>query len=165
MSFPPGPRRTRPVRPDGPTATLPPLRTMRTAWANVPGAETKFQPVFVGDVARAVVAALQGPGGQTFELGGPQVFSMLQLNQWIAKATGHNKLFVPVPDAAAKLLSFIPGGPISGDQLKMLASDNVVSGADGLAALGITATPLDAVAHDWMTLYRKHGRFGDAAAA
>ncbi len=129
------------------------------------GAETKFQPVFVGDVARAVVAALQGPGGQTFELGGPQVFSMLQLNEWIAKATGHNKLFVPVPDAAAKLLSFIPGGPISGDQLKMLASDNVVSGADGLAALGITATPLDAVAHDWMTLYRKHGRFGDAAAA
>ena len=129
------------------------------------GAETKFQPVFVGDVARAVVAALQGPGGQTFELGGPQVFSMLQLNQWIAKATGHNKLFVPVPDAAAKLLSFIPGGPISGDQLKMLGSDNVVSGADGLAALGITATPLDAVAHDWMTLYRKHGRFGDAAAA
>ena len=129
------------------------------------GADTKFQPVFVGDVARAVVAALQGPGGQTRELGGPQTFTMLQLNQWIAKATGRAKLFVPVPDAAAKLLTLIPGGPISGDQLKMLAYDNVVSGADGLAALGITATPIDAVAHDWMTLYRKHGRFGDAAAA
>lgn len=129
------------------------------------GAETKFQPVFVGDVARAVVAALQGPGGQTYELGGPQVFSMLQLNEWIAKATSHHKLFVPVPEAAAKLLTFIPGGPISGDQLKMLAHDNVVSGADGLSALGIVPTPLDAVAHDWMTLYRKHGRFGDAAAA
>lgn len=133
------------------------------------GAETKFQPVFVGDVARAVVAALSGAakngGGQTLELGGPQVFSMLQLNEWIAKATGRSPLFLAVPDAAAKLLSFIPGGPISGDQLKMLGSDNVVSGADGLAALGITATPLDAVAHDWMTLYRKHGRFGDAAAA
>ncbi|HMT40380.1 complex I NDUFA9 subunit family protein [Sphingorhabdus sp.] len=129
------------------------------------GAETKFQPVFVGDVARAVVAALGRSGGETLELGGPQVFSMLQLNEWIAKATGHNKLFVPVPDAAAKLLTLIPGGPISGDQLKMLAYDNVVSGADGLAALGITATPIDAVAHDWMTLYRKHGRFGDAAAA
>ena len=129
------------------------------------GAETKFQPVFVGDVARAVVAALAGPGGQTLELGGPQVFSMLQLNEWIAKATGRSPLFLAVPDAAAKLLSFIPGGPISGDQLKMLASDNVVSGADGLAALGIVPTPLDAVAHDWMTLYRKHGRFGDAAAA
>lgn len=133
------------------------------------GAETKFQPVFVGDVARAVVAALAGSakngGGQMLELGGPQIFSMLQLNEWIAKATGHDKLFVPVPDAAAKLLSFIPGGPISGDQLKMLAHDNVVSGVDGLAALGIVPTPLDAVAHDWMTLYRKHGRFGDAAAA
>jgi NADH dehydrogenase len=129
------------------------------------GADTKFQPVFVGDVARAVVAALQGPGGQTLELGGPQTFSMLQLNEWIAKATGHKKLFVPVPDAAAKLLTFIPGGPISGDQLKMLAHDNVVSGTNGLDALGITATPLDAVAHDWLTLYRKHGRFGDAAAA
>ena len=129
------------------------------------GAETKFQPVFVGDVARAVVAALGRSGDETLELGGPQVFSMLQLNEWIAKATGHHKLFLPVPDAAAKLLSFIPGGPISGDQLKMLAQDNVVSGADGLAALGITATPIDAVAHDWMTLYRKHGRFGDAAAA
>lgn len=129
------------------------------------GADTKFQPVFVGDVARAVVAALKGPGGQLFELGGPQVFSMLQLNEWIAKATGHRKLFVPVPDAAAKLLTFIPGGPISGDQLKMLARDNVVTGADGLEAMGIVATPLDAVAHDWLNIYRKHGRFGDAAAA
>lgn len=129
------------------------------------GAETKFQPVFVGDVAKAVVAALQGPGGQLLELGGPQTFSMLQLNEWIAKATGREKLFVPVPDAAAKLLTLIPGGPISGDQLKMLARDNVVAGADGLAALGIVPTPIDAVAHDWMTLYRKHGRFGGAAAA
>ena len=129
------------------------------------GADTKFQPVFVGDVARAVVAALQGPGGQTLELGGPQIFSMLQLNEWIAKATGHKKLFLPVPDAAAKLLTFIPGGPISSDQLKMLAHDNVVSGENGLEAQGIVATPLDAVAHDWLTLYRKHGRFGDAAAA
>jgi hypothetical protein len=47
----------------------------------------------------------------------------------------------------------------------MLARDNVVSGVDGLAALGITAKPMDAVAHDWLTLYRKHGRFGGTAAA
>ena len=84
------------------------------------GADTRFQPVFVGDVARAVVAALQGKGGETLELGGPETYSMLQLNEWIAKATGHNKLFVPVPDAAAKLLTFIPGGPISGDDLSLL---------------------------------------------
>ena len=129
------------------------------------GADTRFQPVFVGDVARAVAAALQGQGGQTLELGGPQVFSMLQINKWIAKATGHRKLLLPIPDAMAKPLTWIPGGPISADQLKMLARDNVVAGANGLDTLGIIATPLEAVAHDWLTLYRKHGRFGDTAAA
>ncbi len=128
------------------------------------GAETKFQPVFVGDVAKAVVASLCGGGrGETLELGGPETLSMLALNQWIAKSTGREKMFLPVPDIAAKLLTMIPGGPISGDQLRMLAKDNVVSGKDGLAALGIAATPLDAVAHDWLNLYRKHGRFAGAS--
>jgi uncharacterized protein YbjT (DUF2867 family) len=138
------------------------------------GAETKFQPVFVGDVAKAVVAALQRPAkegeGELLELGGPEIFSMLELNQWIARATGRgDKLFVPVPDFAAKALAtgtgWLPGAPITADQLKMLARDNVVSGVDGLAALGIAPTPLDAVADDWLTLYRKHGRFGGAGAA
>ena len=137
------------------------------------GAETKFQPVFVGDVAKAVVAALRGEGGQllegqVLELGGPQVLSMLELNQWIARATGRaDKMFVPVPDFAAKALAtgtgWLPGAPITTDQLKMLARDNVVTGEDGLAALGIVATPMDAVAHDWLTLYRRHGRFGGTA--
>jgi uncharacterized protein YbjT (DUF2867 family) len=128
------------------------------------GAETKFQPVFVGDVAKAVVAALQGAGG------GPQVLSMLELNQWIARGIGRpDKAFVPVPELAAKALAvgtgWLPMAPITSDQLKMLARDNVVSGVEGLSALGITATPMDAVAHDWLTLYRKHGRFGGTAAA
>jgi hypothetical protein len=72
---------------------------------------------------------------------------------------------VPLPDVAAKAISFIPAGPITGDQLKMLASDNVVRGNDGLAAFGIVPTPMDAVAHDWLSIYRKHGRFGSTAAA
>jgi uncharacterized protein YbjT (DUF2867 family) len=135
------------------------------------GADTKFQPVFVGDVAKAVVAALQGAhGGETLELGGPQILSMLQLNEWIAKATGRaDKLFAPVPDFAAKAMTvgtgWLPGAPITHDQFKMLGRDNVVSGVDGLAALGIIATPMDAVAHDWLNIYRKHGRFGGVASA
>jgi uncharacterized protein YbjT (DUF2867 family) len=130
------------------------------------GAGAKFQPVYVGDVAHAVVAGLGREGGEVLELGGPQVLSIMALNQWIAKAIGRgDKLFVPVPDMAAKVLSWMPGGPISGDQLKMLATDNVVTGVDGLAALGIAPTPMDAVAHDWLAVYRKHGRFGDKAAA
>ena len=133
------------------------------------GANTKFQPVFVGDVAKAVVAALGRAGGETFELGGPDVKTMMELNRWIAEATGHDRTFVPVPGPAAELLAkatgWLPGAPITLDQFKMLGTDNVVTGADGLAALGIVPTPLSAVAHGWLNIYRKHGRFASAASA
>ncbi len=127
------------------------------------GANTKFQPVFVGDVAKAVAAALLSKGGETLELGGPEVFSMMELNRWIAKAIGRDPMFIEVPDIGAKLLAkgtgWLPGAPITEDQYKMLGSDNVVTGKDGLVAFGITPTPLDAVADDWLNIYRKHGRF------
>jgi uncharacterized protein YbjT (DUF2867 family) len=133
------------------------------------GAETKFQPVFVGDVAKAVAGALSRDGGEVLELGGPQVLSMLQLNEWIAAAIGQPKIFVPVPDFAAKAMAigtgWLPGAPITHDQFKMLGRDNVVTGVDGLSALGLSATPLDAVVHDWLNIYRKHGRFGGVSAA
>ncbi len=133
------------------------------------GANTKFQPVFVGDVAKAVAAALADESGDTFELGGPEVLTMLELNRWIANAIGRDPVFAPVPDFAAKLLAkttgWLPGAPITMDQFKMLGSDNVVTGKDGLAAFGIVPTPLDTVAEDWLDIYRKHGRFGQASAA
>lgn len=125
------------------------------------GGKTKFQPVYVGDVAKAVVAAIgSNANGETLELGGPEALSMLELNQWIAKAIGRERGFVEIPDVAAAIIAKLPLAPISSDQFKMLASDNVVSGTDGLAALGIAPTPIDAVAHDWLHIYRKHGRFG-----
>ncbi len=128
------------------------------------GADTKFQPVFVGDVAKAVVPALTFMGGDTFELGGPDVLTMLELNQWIGKAIGYDRSFIPVPDFAAGLLAkttgWLPGAPITQDQFAMLGSDNVVTGTDGLAAFGITPTSLKAVGDDWLDIYRKHGRFG-----
>ena len=133
------------------------------------GADTKFQPVFVGDVAKAVAAALAGKGGETLELGGPETFSMLELNRWIAAAIGRDPVFAPVPDFAAELLAkttgWLPFAPITADQLKMLGRDNVVTSKDGLAAFGIVPTPLDAVAHDWLDIYRRHGRFGAQANA
>lgn len=131
------------------------------------GGATRFQPVFVGDVAKAVAAALTSTKGQTLELGGPEILSMLDLNRWIAKAIGRDPLFIEVPDMAAELLAkttgWLPGAPITMDQFRMLGNDNVVTGKDGLAAFGIVPTPMDVVAHDWLTLYRKHGRFGTAA--
>jgi uncharacterized protein YbjT (DUF2867 family) len=133
------------------------------------GASTRFQPVFVGDVAKAVAAAIIGKGGETLELGGPAILSMLDLNRWIAKATSRDPVFIEVPDIAAKLLAkstgWLPGAPITEDQLKMLGSDNVVTGNDGLATFGITPTSLDAVAEGWLDIYRKHGRFGAQATA
>ena len=137
------------------------------------GAETRFQPVFVGDVAKAIVAALARPataeGGETLELGGPDILTMMELNRWIAKAIGHDRTFLPVPGFAAELLAkttgWLPGAPITLDQFKMLGTDNVVTGTDGLATLRIVPTPLCAVAEDWLDIYRKHGRFGPRAAA
>ena len=64
----------------------------------------------------------------------------------------------------AKLTGWLPGAPMTWDQWLMLQSDNIVGeGAAGLGALGITATPLEAIAPGWLVQYRKHGRFGAAA--
>ena len=133
-------------------------------------AETRFQPVFVGDVARAVMAALANPdaAGKTFELGGPQTFSMLEINKWIAKACGREKYYFPISDiigaGMAKLTGWLPGAPMTWDQWLMLQSDNVVSeGAAGLDALDVEPTPLEAIAPGWLVQYRKHGRFGASA--
>lgn len=133
------------------------------------GAGTKFQPVYVKDVAHAIANAAADPqafGGKSFELGGPQTLSMLELNSWIATAIGRTRSLVPVPAPLAKFISFLPGGPITGDQLAMLSRDNVVaSGAQGLAALGVAPTPLGAVADKWLVRYRRHGRFAGRAQA
>lgn len=130
----------------------------------------KFQPVYVGDVARAVVAALADParfGGRTFDLGGPEVISMRALIDWIAAQTGQRPTIIDLPDGVSAMiaaLGFLPGAPITGDQWKMLQHDNVVApGADGLAAFGITPTPLAAVAPGWLVQYRRNGRFTVAA--
>ena len=135
------------------------------------GGATKFQPVYVGDVAKAVVGALADPakfGGKTFELGGPEIISMRALNRWIADATGRRRTLIDVPDgiaaAMASGLGWLPGAPITKDQWLMLQSDNVVANAaQGLGAFGIVPTPLEAVAEGWLVRYRRHGRFAKKA--
>ncbi|RHW17772.1 complex I NDUFA9 subunit family protein [Sphingomonas gilva] len=127
----------------------------------------KFQPVFVGDAASAVAAALADPGahgGKTYELGGPDVLSMDDLFRWIADRTGRHPNFVDLPDTAAKIIARLPGSPISWDQWLMLQRDNVVTGENGLTVLGVERTPLDAVAPGWLVQYRRHGRFAKTVA-
>ncbi|WP_447931479.1 complex I NDUFA9 subunit family protein [Sphingopyxis fribergensis] len=131
--------------------------------------KAKFQPVYVGDVADAVVAALgRDAAGKTFELGGPQVLTMADLLRWVADATGRSPLFVDVPDFVASTLAsgfgWAPGAPITKDQWLMLQHDNVVAnGAAGLAELGVTPTSLGSVADGWLVQYRRNGRFAELA--
>lgn len=133
------------------------------------GGATKFQPVYVADVAQAIANAAERPGvfgGKTFEVAGPQVMSMKEINAWIAKAIGRDKALVDVPGGFASLLALLPGSPITRDQLAMLGRDNVATpGSEGLAALGVDATPLGAVAGKWMVRYRRHGRFAGRVSA
>ncbi len=137
------------------------------------GSDTKFQPVFVGDVAQAAAAALEKPAryaGRTFELGGPEIISMGDLNRRIARMTKRDRGFFEIPDFAAKLMAtctgFLPGAPITSDQYKMLQSDNVVAeGQAGLEAFDVTPTPLATVARGWMDKYTTYGRFGARAKA
>lgn len=128
---------------------------------------TRFQPVYVTDAGKAIARAALDPvtyGGKTFELGGPQVMSMAEINRWIAKTICRNRNFIPVPDSLAGVIAALPGGPLTSDQFLMLQRDNIVSsGAKGLSAFGISPTPLAAVAPAWLVQYRKHGRFGARA--
>lgn len=131
--------------------------------------QVRFQPVYVIDVAQAVVAALGDPerhGGQTYSVGGPEVFSMIELLRWIAAATCRRPHFVTLPDAAGALLAALPGSPITRDQWRMLQHDNVVpAGAPGLDALGIVPTPVGTVAPDWLVRFCPQGRFGQFSRA
>ena len=128
---------------------------------------TKFQPVYVVDVAGAVVAALADParfGGRTFELGGPQVYSFRAILGWIRDQVRPGKRLLEVPDAAAALMAragdFLPFAPMTYGQWLMLQNDNVAgAGMPGLADFGIPATPLEAIAPAYLERYKTGGRF------
>ncbi len=132
-------------------------------------AAAKFQPVYVGDVAHAVVAALGADAaGKTYELGGPDVLSMGDIQHKLAALTDRAPLFIEMPDAVmalgTRLTGWLPGAPITWDQWLMLLQDNVAAAdAHTLTGLGVTPTPLDAVAPNWLVQYRPHGRFTAAS--
>ncbi len=130
--------------------------------------ETRFQPIHVGDVARAIATAIADPGkfgGETYEIGGPDVLTLGDINKWIAGQIGRSCNFLPIPDGIAKALATLtgwaPGAPITKDQFAMLLGDNVVApGAKGIASFGIRPAPMAALAPAWLEQYRKQGRFG-----
>jgi NADH dehydrogenase len=135
--------------------------------------EAKLQPVFVDDVAEAIANALADPvthGGKTYELAGPEVITMLELNQRIAAAQGRSRCFAALPDAVSGLIAsatgWLPGAPITSDQLTILKAGSVATGTlPGIADLGVSPRPLGLFLDRWMMRFRKNGRFGNKYAA
>jgi NADH dehydrogenase len=137
-------------------------------WPVLPviAANSRFQPVYVRDLAGAIAAAALDPeehGGKTYELAGPEAMTMLELNRQIAALSGQNPGLVEVPDfvaAGIAMFGFLPGAPLNRDQWLMLQQDNVPSGKQpGFKEFGIAPTPLGAVAGDWLSRFQKGGRF------
>lgn len=131
------------------------------------GPEARLQLTFAGDVAEAVATALEDParhGGKTFELGGPEPLTVMEINRRIAAAQGRKRRFIAVPDGASALFAALPGSPMSRDQWALLRPGNTVSGDHpGYQQLGIDPRPLGLFLDRWMVRYRKHGRFRPAA--
>lgn len=124
-------------------------------------AKRNFQPVYVRDLGKAIAMAALDPsrfGGKTYEIGGPQVMSMVALHRAVLEITGQDPEIIPVPDFVASLiakLGWVPGAPLSHDQWLMLQRDNVpAKGAPGLEAFGIEPTPLVAVGAEWLGRFR-----------
>jgi uncharacterized protein YbjT (DUF2867 family) len=134
------------------------------------GGGTKFQPVYVGDVAEAIARSVDGSlkGGRTYELGGPEVLTFRQCMERVLEMTERKRLLLPVPFWASKILGavlgLLPGKLLTADQVTLLESDNVVSHAavkDGrtLEGIGIVPGSLAAILPTYLWRFRKTGQF------
>jgi uncharacterized protein YbjT (DUF2867 family) len=130
------------------------------------GGGTKFQPVYVGDVADAIATCLIDPAtqGKTYELGGPRVYTFKELMVLLLDQIGRRRLLVPWPfalaDLQAAVLEKLPVPPLTRDQVKLLRRDNIVSkGALTLADLNIVPSTLESILPTYLDRYRKGGRF------
>lgn len=130
------------------------------------GPEAKLQLVYADDVAEAIATALEHPqlhGGHTYELGGPEQLSMMQIHERIAAAQGRKPTFLAMPDGLSAAFAAMPLTPMNRDQWTLLKPGSTVApGARGFAELGIEPKPLGLFLDKWMLRYRKHGRFGAA---
>jgi NADH dehydrogenase len=117
--------------------------------------KSRLQPVFVGDVAEAMLYAVNHPGtvGEVYELAGPRSYSLLELVQWTADTIGVNTPVKGIPDALArvqaKVMDFVPGKPFSTDNYLSLQLDNI-SNRDDLAGLGISASSIESIVPDYL---------------
>ena len=137
---------------------------------------TKFQPVYVGDVAEAVARLVEGAGkpGAVYELGGPRVMTMREIFEYVLDVTGRSRPLIPVPDFIAEfqgaLLGLLPKPMLTRDQVLSLRTDNIVAKAASdegrtLAGLGIAPATVESVVPDYLWRFRKSGQFERPRAA
>jgi len=140
------------------------------------GGETKFQPVYVGDVAEVIARSVEGKlqAGTVYELGGRDVLTFRECLELLLSVTGRKRALVSMPFGLASLFgsvaSLVPfiTPPLTSDQVKLLKTDNVVSEeaqAEGrtLDGLGIRPAQLEVVLRTYLVQYRQHGQFGKTA--
>ena len=131
------------------------------------GGETRFQPVYVGDVADAVVTCLEDPAtaGRIYELGGQKIYTFRQALELVLNEIRRKRPFVNLPFGLAalqaRLMAILPSPPLTPDQVELLKSDNIVSsGALTLASLGLTPTPAEVVLPTYLDRFRRGGWYG-----
>lgn len=135
------------------------------------GGRTKFQPVYVGDVAEALARSVDGAAraGTVYELGGPQVLSFRECMEEMLEIIDRRRALLPIPFSVAEILGavagLLPGAPLTRDQVRLLRHDNVVSEEarrEGrtLEGLGITPRAIDAILPAYLVRFRPHGQFG-----
>lgn len=137
------------------------------------GGKTKFQPVYVGDVADAVLAAItrpiggaQDPRGKTYELAGPDTLTFRELYAKLFAVTGRKRALVTLPWAIAKLqatfMQMLPNPMLTVDQVRSLQTDNVIVGNPlTLADLGVTPRTMDVILPTYLDCYRAGGKFAE----
>lgn len=135
------------------------------------GGTTRFQPVYVGDVADAAMAALNRAeaAGNTYELGGPRIYTFREILEFILRTTGRKRFLISIPYSVgavqARLFELLPKPLLTRDQLILLQRDNVVSpGALTLADLGITPKAVEAIVPTYLARFRRGGPRAPAAA-
>jgi uncharacterized protein YbjT (DUF2867 family) len=137
------------------------------------GGKTKFQPIYVNDLADAIANAIDMPGarGKTFEIGGPRTYTFKELMQFVTSETERSRPLLPLPffaaapmgmllDVAFKLYPFA-GPPLTGDQVTLLRRDNVVSqGAATIGDLGVKSLEtVEAVVPSYLWRFRPYGQY------
>jgi NADH dehydrogenase len=140
------------------------------------GGQTRFQPVYVADVAEAIARATVAPDaeGETYELGGPSVWTFEDILKFILRETNRKNILLPLPFPVARLIGSLAQIPamiglapaLTKDQVVLLESDNVVAaGAKGLADLGVEPSGLEAIAPSYLWRYRDGGQYAESPAA